>query len=96
MSKLLKSIIDLCYHPKNVFDKQFYFKNFHVNIKIEPREYRKDCEEIYHLIDDWEIKKARLELEKLKTKWGLNRELWILELRIEEKEMEKEYFFTRE
>jgi len=91
MNKLFKSIIDLCYQPKNVFDEWFHFKNFQVNIKIEPREYRKDCEEIYHLIDDSEIKKARLELEKVKTKWGSNRELWILELRIEEKEMSKLY-----
>lgn len=87
MNKLFKSIIDLCYHPKNVFDEWFHFKKFQVNIKIEPREYRKDCEEIYDLIDDSEIKKARLELEKVKTKWGSNRELLILEFRIEEKEM---------
>lgn len=92
MNKLFKSIINLCYHPKSVFDEWFDFKNFQVNIKIEPREYRKDCKEIYNLIDDSKIKKARLAFEKAQIKWGPNSELWNLELRIEEKEMSEDYF----
>jgi len=71
MNKLFKSIIDFCFHPKTVYNEWFDFKNFHVNIKIQPKKYIKDYKEICDLVDNFNYEKARFELKKAKEKWGI-------------------------